>query len=149
MLQLENVCKSYRYGQRRIEAMRHVNLVIEDPGFYAVMGASGSGKSTLLHVLAGLERPDTGHVRVDGQDLTALKESHLTAFRRMHIGIVFQQFNLIPTLTARQNIALPGVLARRPRRWIDSRVSHLLEELGLEDRAEHRPAPWDGPRRMA
>jgi len=127
-----------------VHALRGVELTIDVTGFFAVMGYSGSGKSTLLHLAAGLDRPSDGRVVVDGQDLAQLGQGKLTRFRREHVGIVFQQFNLIPTLTARQNIALPGVIGSRPRQWIDQRVAALLSRLELEDRADHRPDAMSG-----
>jgi putative ABC transport system ATP-binding protein len=107
------------------------------------MGASGSGKSTLLHVMAGLTRPDRGHVEVDGQDLSSMRDRALTLFRRRRIGLVFQAFNLIPTLTARDNILLP-LLADGRGRLGDDRLEYLLTRLGLAERARHRPDALSG-----
>lgn len=144
MLCFEQVHKSYRQGDQRVEALRGATLKIDAPGFYAVMGPSGSGKSTLLHLAAGLDRPDRGEVVIAGQDLTRMNQRGLTRFRREHLGIVFQQFNLISTLTAAQNVALPGVIAGKPRRWIDARAGELIGELGLTERAHHRPDALSG-----
>jgi len=119
-------------------------MAIDGAGFYAVMGRSGSGKSTLLHLIAGLDRADSGTITVDDDEVTTMSERKLTEFRRRKIGIVFQQLNLIPTLTAAENIALPGVIDGRSRRWIDGRVSELLERFGLSERAEHRPEAMSG-----
>jgi len=144
MLRLEQVHKTYRSGAQRVEALRGVDLSVEESGFFAVMGRSGSGKSTLLHLAAGLDRPDAGRIVVDGCDVTALGERDLTALRRRRVGIVFQQFNLIPTLTAAQNIALPGVIDGRPRAWTDARARELLEQFDLTSRADHRPEAMSG-----
>jgi putative ABC transport system ATP-binding protein len=144
MLRLEQVYKAYRQGGRSVPALRGVDLEIGEPGFFAIMGPSGSGKSTLLHLAAGLDRADAGRVLVGGEDLTTLSERKLTEFRRRRVGIVFQRFNLIPTLTAEQNVALPGRLDRRPRKWIGDRVAGLLADLGLADRAQHRPDALSG-----
>ncbi|MCX5662108.1 MAG: ABC transporter ATP-binding protein [Planctomycetota bacterium] len=144
MLQLHAVFKSYRQGRQTIDALRGVDLAIDEPGFFAVMGPSGSGKSTLLHLAAGLDRPDRGRVVVDGQDLSNMGDGQLTLFRRRRVGIVFQKFNLIPTLSAAQNVALPARLDHRPSSWIRQRVAELLESLGLTDRAEHRPDALSG-----
>jgi len=144
MLRLEEVHKTYRAGAQRVEALRGVDLTIDEPGFFAVMGRSGSGKSTLLHLVAGLDRADRGRILVDGEDLTAMSERRLTEFRRRRVGIVFQQFNLIPTLTAAQNVALPGVIDGRPRGWVDERVAELLERFDLAARAAHRPEAMSG-----
>ncbi|HUS90648.1 MAG TPA: ABC transporter ATP-binding protein [Phycisphaerae bacterium] len=144
LLQLEDVHKTYRLGPQRVEALRGVDLAIEEPGFYAVMGPSGSGKSTLLHLIAGLDRADRGRIVVDGEDVTALGERRLTEFRRRKVGIIFQQFNLIPTLSAAQNVALPGVIDGRAKAWTDARAGELLAELGLASRAGHRPEAMSG-----
>ena len=106
-LVVEQATKRFRQGEVIIEALKSVSLTITRGEFVAVMGASGSGKSTLLHVMAGLTKPDEGRILVDGQDLSAMSDRRLTSFRRRHIGLVFQAFNLIPTLTAEDNILLP------------------------------------------
>jgi len=131
-------------GQREIPALRGVDLEIAEPGFYAIMGRSGSGKSTLLHLLAALDRPDSGMIEVAGRAVHELDEREATAFRREQIGIVFQQFNLIPTLTARENIELPGVLAGRGAEELRARSDELLEQLGLVGREDHRPDAMSG-----
>ena len=144
MLRLNGVHKTYRSGPQHLEALRGVDLTIARPGFFAVMGRSGSGKSTLLHLIAGLDRADSGTIVVDDDEVTAMSERRLTEFRRRKIGIVFQQLNLIPTLTAAQNIALPGVIDGRARSWINDRVDELLERFALGPRAEHRPEAMSG-----
>ena len=106
-LRVERIRKRFQQGNTTIEALKDVSQIIAHGEFVAVMGASGSGKSTLLHVMAGLTRPDAGRVFVDGQDLSAMSDRQLTLFRRRRIGLVFQSFNLIPTLTAEDNILLP------------------------------------------
>jgi len=144
MIRCSNVEKSYRLGGQRVAALRGVDLTIESSGFFGVMGASGSGKSTLLHLLAALDTPDSGVIEVAGQRIDQLSERELTRFRRREIGIVFQQYNLIPTMTARENIELPGMLAREDARWLRRRSDELLEQLGLEGRSEHRPDAMSG-----
>jgi putative ABC transport system ATP-binding protein len=144
IVRCENVFKSYRLGGRTVEALRGVDLTIARPGFFAIMGQSGSGKSTLLHLLAALDTPDTGRVFVDGQGLHDLNERELTSFRQRRIGIVFQQFNLIPTLTAIENVQLPGMLAGEKAAFLDARARELLEALGIADRAHHRPDALSG-----
>ncbi|TVQ79348.1 MAG: ABC transporter ATP-binding protein [Phycisphaeraceae bacterium] len=144
MIRCVDVWKSYRTGGRSVEALRGVDLVIEEPGFYAIMGASGSGKSTLLHLLAALDVPDRGELHVGGRRIDGLSERELTAFRRHEIGIVFQQFNLIATMTAAENVALPGLLAGQPARTLRARSLELLEQLGLAERADHRPEALSG-----
>jgi putative ABC transport system ATP-binding protein len=144
MLQLEEVRKSYRQGAQTVEALRGVSLSIDGPGFFAVMGPSGSGKSTLLHLAAGLDQADAGRVVVAGEELSTLSDRRLTEFRRRRVGIVFQKFNLIPTLTAAQNIALPGLIDRKAKSWIDGRVAELLGDFDLTGRASHRPDALSG-----
>ncbi|MBI1338267.1 MAG: ATP-binding cassette domain-containing protein [Phycisphaera sp.] len=145
MIQLTDVYKSYTQGSAKIAALRGASITIDQPGYYAVMGASGSGKSTLLHLVAGLDKPDKGKVVVAGKDISGASEGALTEYRRSTVGIVFQQFNLIPTLTARQNVALPGVIASRPSRTeLNKRVDELLDQLGIAARADHRPDALSG-----
>lgn len=144
MLQLKNVVKTYLQGSQRVDALRGISMTIDSHGFFAVMGPSGSGKTTLLHLAAGLDQADSGSVVVGGEDLTSLSESKLTLFRRRKIGVVFQKFNLIPTLTAEQNVALPGVIDRTPRRELEPRVKELMEQLGIAGRARHRPDALSG-----
>jgi putative ABC transport system ATP-binding protein len=121
-----------------------VSLSVSEPGLIGVMGPSGSGKSTLLHLLAGLDWPDQGSVIVGGTDITNMPERKLTRWRRENVGVVFQQFNLIPTLSAKQNVTLPGVIAGRPRKELDKRADELLEQLGLTGRTDHRPEAMSG-----
>ncbi|MCE5269252.1 MAG: ABC transporter ATP-binding protein [Planctomycetaceae bacterium] len=142
-LRVERITKQFRQGNVTIDALKGVSLSIERGQFVAVMGASGSGKSTLLHVMAGLTRPEEGRILVDGQDLAQMPDRELTLFRRRRIGLVFQAFNLIPTLTARDNILLP-VLADGRSGMADGQLTELLDRLGLSDRARHRPDALSG-----
>ena len=114
-LRVERLGKRFRQGNATVEALRGVSLDIRQGEFVAVMGASGSGKSTLLHVMAGLTRPDEGQIHVAGQNLSSMSDYNLTLFRRRHIGLVFQAFNLIPTLNARDNVLLPLLADRHDR----------------------------------
>jgi putative ABC transport system ATP-binding protein len=144
-IQVRGVEKSYGgAGGRRVEALRGVDLSIDEAGFYGIMGPSGSGKSTLLHLLAALDRPDRGSIEVAGQRVDAMSERELTLFRRHRIGIVFQQFNLIGTLSAVDNVALPAMLAGEKRGPRERRAMELLERLGLAERATHRPDALSG-----
>ena len=142
-VRLEHVTKRFRQGAGQVEAVRDVSLSIAPGEFVAVMGASGSGKSTLLHLTAGLTKPDEGRVVVDGADLAAMSDAKLTRFRRRRIGLVFQAFNLIPTMTAEQNIVLPLLTDGRTGE-AGGRADMLLERLGLESRRKHRPDALSG-----
>lgn len=148
-VELRGVFKDFRPppGAQRgsaVHALCGVDLAIREPGFFAVMGRSGSGKSTLLHLLAGLDRPDRGEIRVGAQMVHALSEAELTLYRRKSIGIIFQQFNLLPTLDALANTILPGLLDGQDHDRLVQRGMELLSELGLSDRAHHRPEALSG-----
>src|SRR5207244_3348829 len=148
-LVVENVVKRFRQGDREVSALAGVSLDVAAGAFLAIMGASGSGKSTLLHLMAGLTTGDGGTVRVAGEDLGAMNDKQLTLFRRRHIGLVFQSFNLIPTLTAEENIALPLMLDGKNSTEIKSKVDELLETLGLKmvgSASDSRPSSSTGIR---
>ena len=144
MIRCVNVHKSYTLGQEKVLALRGIDLDIKQSGFYGIMGASGSGKSTLLHLLAALDTPDQGTVNVANTELAELSERDLTLFRRKKIGIIFQQFNLISTMTAKENVQLPGMLAGEDQAFLESRSTELLATLGLEHRMTHRPDSLSG-----
>jgi putative ABC transport system ATP-binding protein len=136
------VTKTYGEGESQVHALDDVTVEMQRGRFTAVMGPSGSGKSTLMHVSAGLDTATRGQVLLGGTDLTTLKDKELTALRRDRIGFVFQQFNLLPTLTAEENIGLPARLAgRRPD---PERLARVVEVLGLESRLHHRPSELSG-----
>jgi putative ABC transport system ATP-binding protein len=134
--------KTYGEGEAAVHALRGVTLGFPTSEFTAIMGPSGSGKSTLMHLLAGLDRPTSGSVVVDSQELANLDDKRLTALRRDKLGFVFQAFNLIPVLSARENITLPLMLAGKP--VDDAWFSTLVEAVGLTDRLSHRPAELSG-----
>ena len=136
--------KRYRVGGREVDALRGLDLEVRGTGFVAVMGASGSGKSTLLHLVAGLDRADGGEIEVAGRRVDRMSEAELTLYRRRTIGVVFQQFNLLPTLTALENVVLPGVLDGMERGPLEERGRSLLADLGLAERAHHRPEALSG-----
>lgn len=144
MLTCTNVRKSYTIGDRRVEALRGVDMRIDEPGFYAIMGRSGSGKSTLLHLLAALDKPDSGEIAIGGTRIDSLGEREATEFRRTRIGIVFQQFNLIPTMSAVENAELPAILTGATSAQARERARDLLSRLGLSDRLDHRPDALSG-----
>jgi putative ABC transport system ATP-binding protein len=137
-----NLTRRYGDGDTAVDALRGVSLEIERGGLTAVMGPSGSGKSTLMHILAGLDRPTSGTVEIDGIDITKLGDNALTKLRRRHIGFVFQFFNLLPMLTAEENVALPLSLAgKKPKDgWFDE----VIEAVGLAERRRHRPSELSG-----
>ena len=138
----ENLVRRYGEGDSAVEAVRGVSLEVPAGQFTAIMGPSGSGKSTLMHLLAGLDRPDEGTVEIAGEDITAMGDKKLTLLRRKHIGFVFQAFNLVPTLSAEENVTLPLSIAGRKidSAWVDS----VIERVGLDDRRSHRPAEMSG-----
>jgi len=136
------VTRTYGSGDAAVHALRGVTLDVPAGQFAAIMGPSGSGKSTLMHLLAGLDRPTTGAVTIGDQDVAALNDAQLTKLRRRHVGFVFQQFNLLPVLTAEENVTLPLTIAGvKPDR---ERVDALLARMGLQDRRTHRPAELSG-----
>ena len=138
----EDVVRRYGEGESAVEAVRGVSLEVPSGQFTAVMGPSGSGKSTLMHVLAGLDQPTSGRVEIGGQDVTEMSDKQLTLLRRDHVGFIFQFFNLLPVLTAEENILLPlSIAGRKPHReWVDS----VIERVGLTDRRSHRPSELSG-----
>jgi putative ABC transport system ATP-binding protein len=137
-----NVTRRYGEGETAVDALRGVSLEVSRGKLTAVMGPSGSGKSTLMHILAGLDRPTSGEVEIEGTAISKLKDADLTKLRREHIGFVFQFFNLLPMLTAEENVVLPLTIAgaKPDRKW----VLELLAKVGLADRRTHRPAELSG-----
>ena len=137
-----DVLKRYGEGDAQVAALRGVSLEIEEAQLTAVMGPSGSGKSTLMHVLAGLDQPTEGTVTVAGLEISSMSDGELTRLRRRHIGFVFQFFNLLPMLTAEENILLPlSIAGEKPdRAWVEE----LLDTVGIADRRTHRPSELSG-----
>jgi putative ABC transport system ATP-binding protein len=144
MIILKNVSRAYGSGDGVLYAVRDVSLDIEAGSFVTIVGASGSGKSTLLQLIGALDKPTSGTVQVAGKDLGALDDDERTLLRRDRIGFVFQFFNLLPTLTALENIALPARLAGRPAAKTKSRAEDLLSRVGLGTRGGHRPDQLSG-----
>ena len=138
----QDITRRYGEGDTAVDALRGVSLDVPDGQLTAVMGPSGSGKSTLMHILAGLDRPTSGEVTIAGTKLSGLNDTDLTKLRREHIGFVFQFFNLLPMLSAEENIVLPlSIAGEKPdKAWVDE----LLKEVGLADRRKHRPAELSG-----
>ena len=136
--------KMYQMGRETVHALAGVDLEIAPGTFSAVMGPSGSGKSTLLYLLGGLDRPTAGDITVAGQGIAGLDENALAAYRRRTVGFIFQSFNLVPTMTALENVAFPMRFAQVPARRRRGRALELLEQVGLQDRAFHRPTELSG-----
>jgi putative ABC transport system ATP-binding protein len=144
MIEVRDVSRFYRRGVDVVHALEHVSLHIPAGRFMALMGPSGSGKSTLLNLLAGLDRPDTGEVVVAGQALSVLDEDGLAAWRARHVGLVFQFYNLIPVLSAVENVELPLLLTGLPRAERRRRAEIALAAVGLATRQRHRPQQLSG-----
>jgi putative ABC transport system ATP-binding protein len=144
MMQLEAVTKVYKQGLRMVNALRGVTLTIQGGEFVSIMGPSGSGKSTLMHMLGALDTPSSGEVYFQGRALHSLSDSELSRLRRTQIGFVFQFFNLLPTLTAAENVALPLLLSGQRRGAALKPARAGLERVGLSDRADHYPDEMSG-----
>lgn len=144
LVQTKSVTKTYERGRTSVDALRDVSLSIPRGSFVGIVGPSGSGKSTLLHLLAALDQPSTGTIRVGDWTLGTLDPSARTEYRRSMVGLVFQQFHLVPTMTAHENVALPLILAGVAPHGRAQRASRALEMVHLGDRMDHRPAELSG-----
>lgn len=144
LVNVVDVVKNYRLGSARVPALRGVSFDIEAGLMVSVMGPSGSGKSTLLHLVGGLDAPSSGSVVIDGRDLSELNDDELTAFRRESLGFIFQFFNLLPTMTAWENVALPRLLGGAKLKDVKPRAVELLHKVGLAERVEHKPSQLSG-----
>ncbi|MSQ84509.1 MAG: ABC transporter ATP-binding protein [Myxococcales bacterium] len=144
MIALHQVGKQYGGGDYAVTALREIDLAIGSGEFVSIMGPSGSGKSTLLNLLSALDRPTTGQVVLDGRDIAKLSDDEVTLFRRTRIGLVFQFFNLLPTMTAVENVLLPRMLAARTTTADREIAVQLLEQVGLGHRLSHRPGQLSG-----
>lgn len=142
MMHVQNLRKSYGSGESRVEVLKGINLEIHKGETLALIGKSGSGKSTLLSLLAGLDQPDSGEIKVDDKLISSMSEKELTQFRAANMGIVFQQFHLVSTLTAFENVLLPLELLKRPN--AKERAQNLLESVGLSHRSHHLPSQLSG-----
>ncbi len=144
VIRVRNLSRELRLGKVSVHALRDVNMEIYAGEMVSIVGPSGSGKSTLLGLIGGLDSPSSGSVEIDGVDITHMNEDQLTTIRNEKIGFIFQFFNLIPTLTALENVALPIQFAHKPQFQPMQRARELLELLGLGDRMNHRPAELSG-----
>ena len=143
-VRLDRVSKEYTQGSEGITALDRVSLAVKSGEFLAIMGASGSGKSTLLNLVAGLDKPSQGEISLNGQAISRWTDNQLTLFRRRELGFIFQLFNLIPTLSAEENAALPLLMAGQPRSDWQLQVSRWLKRVGLESRRKNYPAELSG-----
>jgi putative ABC transport system ATP-binding protein len=144
MMELVDVTKTYQQGRRIVQAVRGVSLRIEAGEYVSIMGPSGSGKSTLMHLLGALDTPTTGRAIFDGKDLQAMSDRQRSLLRRTRVGFVFQFFNLLPTLTAVENVAMPLFLGGMSRRAALAKSGASLERVGLANRADHFPEELSG-----
>jgi ABC-type lipoprotein export system ATPase subunit len=144
LIQAETVSREYRLGETVIRAVNEISLTVQRGEFLALLGSSGSGKSTLLNMLAGLDRPTSGAIRVQDRNLSELDADELARYRRETVGMVFQSFNLLPRMTLQENVELPLRLAEVDRNERESRVNEALERVGLGARKQHRPSELSG-----
>jgi putative ABC transport system ATP-binding protein len=143
-IQTVNLQKSYGNGQLIVHALRDINVEFNSGEFVAVLGASGSGKTTLLNVLGALDKPSGGQVLIDGENISSLNEKGTVQLRRRKIGFIFQFYNLMPVLTAFENVELPMIISGVPKREAQQKAKELLSAVGLSDRANHRPDQLSG-----
>jgi ABC-type lipoprotein export system ATPase subunit len=148
IIEAQKLRKIYHSGQLRVEALRNIDLEVAKGEMVAIMGPSGCGKTTLLNCLAGLDTIDEGDVFIQGDNLRDLTDNQRTAYRARHMGFVFQDFNLLPMLSAVENVELPMLVSRVATRKARSRALELLDRVGLADRARHRPAELSGGQRQ-
>ncbi|GAA2064178.1 ABC transporter ATP-binding protein [Williamsia deligens] len=139
-----DLVREYRMGDATVRALDGLTLRLDAGQFVSVVGPSGAGKSTLLHVMGALDVPDSGRILVDGSDISAMDDDELSTFRRRRVGFVFQFFNLVPTLSAWENVALPRLLDGTPLRRSRTDAQELLDRVGLGNRADHRPGELSG-----
>lgn len=144
VVHVSNIVKSFQTGEVAVQALRGISLEIKRGEFVAIIGPSGSGKSTIMGIIGGLDTPDSGVIEIDGVDISTMNERPLTRIRNEKIGFVFQSFNLIPTLTALENVALPVQFSKNRQFKPHDRARELLTQFGLEDRLDHRPTQLSG-----
>jgi putative ABC transport system ATP-binding protein len=144
MIQLENIVKNYTLGEVEVPVLKEINLTITQGEYTAIMGVSGSGKSTLMNIIGCLDRPSSGRYLFEGQDITQLSDDELADVRNYQIGFVFQQFNLLPRLSALENVMLPMIYAGYPKAERRERAEEVLVQVGLADRMANRPNQLSG-----
>jgi ABC-type lipoprotein export system ATPase subunit len=148
IIQAKQVRKIYRSGQLRVEALNNIDLAVEPGEMVAIMGPSGCGKTTLLNCLSGLDTVDEGDIFIQGENLRDLSDNERTSYRARHMGFIFQDFNLLPMLSAVENVELPMLVSRVPSRKARLRALEMLDRVSLVDRARHRPAELSGGQRQ-
>jgi putative ABC transport system ATP-binding protein len=144
LLETENLKKHYRMGETTVRALDGVSISVSEGEFLALQGTSGSGKSTLLNLIAGLDQPTSGTLRVDGNDISTMSTEELSRHRRLNVGVIFQSFNLVSSMTALENVTLSMMFAGVSRAERDQRAAELLESMGLAGRQRHRPKELSG-----
>jgi putative ABC transport system ATP-binding protein len=144
LLETENLKKHYQMGETTVRALDGVSISVSEGEFLALQGTSGSGKSTLLNLIAGLDQPTSGTLRVDGNDIATMSAEELSRHRRQNVGVIFQSFNLVSSMSALENVTLSMMFAGVPRAERDQRASQLLESMGLAGRQRHRPKELSG-----
>jgi putative ABC transport system ATP-binding protein len=144
MIELKNISRTYAHGAGEIRALRNISLTIAAGEFLSVMGPSGSGKSTLLNLIGGLDQPSSGEIFLDGRPLHGISDDELTLTRRRRVGFIFQFFNLLPILSAAENVSLPLLLEGLPYSTVKPKAEALLRKVGLSERTEHRPEQLSG-----
>ena len=144
MIKVQNLRKVYKVGNEKVVALDNINLEIEKGEFCCIVGTSGSGKSTLLNQLAGLEKPTKGSVHINGENISKMDEKKLAVFRQNNIGFIFQSYNLMPTLTAVENVAFPLMFKGVPRKEREKKARAILKEMQMQDRMKHKPTELSG-----
>lgn len=144
MIKVQNLRKVYKVGTEKVVALDNINLEIEKGEFCCIVGTSGSGKSTLLNQLAGLEKPTKGSVHINGENISKMDEKKLAVFRQNNIGFIFQSYNLMPTLTAVENVAFPLMFKGVPRKEREKKARAILKEMQMQDRMKHKPTELSG-----
>ncbi len=144
MISVQNAVRIYKRGKTEVKALDLASLVVPTGQFLSVMGASGSGKSTLLNLLGALDVPTSGTITIEGREISRLPDDELSRFRRDRLGFIFQFFNLLPTMTAVENVILPALLSGRSRKEMEPKAHALLEQVGLKGRDTHRPDELSG-----
>lgn len=144
MVKVQDIKKQYRVGEIKVNALNGANLEVNEGEFVAIMGSSGSGKSTLMNIIGGIDGPTEGKIWIDGKCISTMNDTDITIFRRTNIGFVFQSFNLMPTLTVQENIALPLLISGKTIEKYAYKINTLIDLVGLKGREHHKPSQLSG-----